>query len=189
MKILARMLLTTLMIVVLINTTVVFAIDSGVSAQELTQKEYSTFVSNIEFILLETEPQRTSIMNYAVSENKEIATYHDTGNQKLVCVYSNSGDFQYGYLFETSQECGVEWTSCGLNIYFVRSDIVLNIDENGTIKDVAQVENTIENNSYSNDVLGATEYNVNGNQYILRNDMEVLNFIAVSYSQIVVVLP
>lgn len=55
-KILARVLLTTLMIVVLINTTVVFAIDSGFSAQELTQEEYSTFVSNIEFVLLETEP-------------------------------------------------------------------------------------------------------------------------------------
>ena len=80
----------------------------------------------------------------------------------------------------------VEWDEETLNVYFVRSDVVISVSPNGEISDVLEVTNSIENNSYVNHFFHATERTIGDTTYIIRNDMGILSWIATSYSQIVV---
>lgn len=125
-----------------------------------------------------------TITCFDVNSNRLIAIGQNTSDRKTICIYSNEGVFQYGYTFNCSGDFGVEWDEENLNIYFVRSSVIVSVTPNGELLDVFEVQNTIENNSYVNHFIHATKRTIGNAEYYIRNNMGVLNLFASSYSQI-----
>ena len=176
-------LLITLLFFVVSNIS---AINTPFSVEEKSSEEQEQFISNIGFVALSSEPERTSFVCFDVNESHMIAVGFDIGEKKQICVYSPSGEFQYGYRFNCSGSFGVEWdkTSENLFIYFVRSDVAIEVTPQGEIIAVCEILNTKENNSHWIYSVSAKERVVGDKRYIAKNNMGFLNFFASSYSQL-----
>lgn len=175
------------MFVFLTNVKEVNAMNTGFSTEELTGEERNTFVSNIRISHFTMEPVKRSILCFDVNENGMIAIGRNGAYGKEVCIYAADGNFLYGYTFDCSQSFGVEWDNEYINIYFVRSDVIISLDSDGNILDIKKVQNTINNNTQSNHLLYSTTRSVGDTTYLIRNDMGIFNWIAFSYSQIIAI--
>ena len=169
------------------GSTSVLAMNTGFTLQTMKVEDQRTFLSNIQFIKNEKEPHKNSIVCFDVNEDGFIAIgTSDPLSRKSISVYNTSGNYLYGYDFNCEQSFGVEWDGNNLIIYFVRSSVAVLVDEDGTILELQEIENTIDNNSYWYSVF-STQRTVGNCKYIIRNDMGLFNFFASSYSQLVVV--
>lgn len=172
--------------VIFTNVVWVNAMHTGFKTKELPSEEKNMFLSNIDIISIDEEPVKKTIVCFDVSSNQLIAIGQNTSGRKTICVYSNEGVFQYGYTFNCSGAFGVEWDEENLNIHFVRSSVILSVSPKGEILGVAEIQNTIENNSYVNHFIHATHRTMDDNEYLIKNNMGLLNLFASSYSQIIV---
>lgn len=185
-----RYLVLPLLFTLLLLVHPVSAVNTGFSTVKMPEKDIETFLSNADISLLTKAPWQRAIECFDVNENGMIAIGQNTLNgKKELCIYSSDGIFQYGYTFNCSGDFGVEWDKENLNIYFVRSDVIVSMDKEGKMTGIAETENTIENNRYLRDHLYSTERTANGTRYVVQNDMGILNWIAFSYSQLVAISP
>lgn len=162
------------------------AINTGFEVGPLSDKEKNMFITNVDIELIENEPEKESVVCFDVNDSNLIAIGQRTSGRKTICVYSCNGDFQYGYTFNCDGDFGVEWDKDNLNIYFVRSHILVSVATSGKILDALDVQNTIDNNSYVNHFIHATKRTVNGIEYRIGNQKGLFNFLSVAYSQITV---
>ena len=181
-----KVLVCVFIFILLVNFVDVKAVNTGFEVGLLSNEEKNMFITNIDIKLIEDEPEKKSIACFDVNDSNLIAIGQRTSDRKFICVYSCNGDFQYGYTFYCDGDFGVEWDKNNLNIYFVRSHILVSVSANGEILDALEVRNTIDNNSYVNHLIYATERTVDGTEYIIGNKKGLLNSLAVAYSQVTV---
>lgn len=163
------------------------AMDTGFSTQMMQPDEQKTFTTNIQLEKSEKAPvKKNGIVCFDVNEDGLIAAGIKDSSRKSISVYNSFGEYQYGYNFNCNQSFGVEWEGNNLIIYFVRSDVAALVDQSGTILELQKIENTIDNNSYWNHFVFATQRTVDNDKYIIKNDMGLFNIFASSYSQLVV---
>ena len=162
------------------------SMNTGFSTESLSEDDIDTILKNRNISMLAEEPQRRTIDCFDVNENGLIAIGCSDHDNKTVCIYTNDGDFQYGYSFECYGSFGVELDDNILMIYFVRSDVAISINPMGEVESVLEIQNTIENNSYWNDSVYLNEREVGGNTYTIKNDMGFFNIFASSYSQLII---
>lgn len=168
------------------NVIEISGMNTGFSTEAMPEEKQTAFVSNISMLRLTQEPAKKGIQCFDVNEHGMIAVVQESTRGKDVCVYNTQGEFMYGYSFDCGQSIGVEWDYEHINVYFVRSDVIVAIDSDGNIVAVNKVHDTIDNNAHKNDLLYATSRIVDDTTYLIRNDMGVLNWIAPSFSQVVV---
>ena len=180
------LLLLCLLAILVVNGVEAYAMDTGFSTEELTGKE-KTFVSNVCITPLMSTPTKKSILCFDVNEQGMIAVGQAGNTGKEICIYDAAGIFLYGYTFNCSQSFAVELNDNCVNIYFVRSDVIISLDSNGNILDIKKVQDTTNNNAYRTDLLYSTSRIVGEYTYLIRNDMGILNGIATTYSQIVTI--
>lgn len=171
---------------VFINCISVCAIETGFSIRELSDEEYENFISNVDICLITREPNKKAVSCFDVNEQGLLVVGCEDSEYKTVCIYSN-GDFLYGYEFYSTGSFGVEWDNENLNIYFVRSDVIVCVNESADIIDICKVENTSENNTYYNNYFLSTKKTVSGTEYKLKKDMGILNVITPKYSMVIAV--
>lgn len=162
------------------------AMHTGFQTDLLSEEKQNRFISNIDIKLLDKEPSKKTIQCFDVNNDHLIAIGHDGTERKAICVYSDDGIFQYGYTFNCSGSFGVEWDGENLNIYFVRSDVIVSVAPNGEVLDVLEVQNTIDNNSYVNHFMHSTKRTVGETEYVIDNYPRILNLVTASYSQLIV---
>lgn len=180
-------LLSVFMIVLFTNMVEVKAMNTGFETNHFPTEEKNTFIANINILPIGKESAKKSITCFDVNNNRLIAIGQNTLDRKTICIYSSDGVFQYGYTFNCSGAFGVEWDEENLNIYFVRSGAIVSVTPTGEVLDVFEVQNTIDNNTHSNDVLYSTRRIIGDTTYLIRNDMGIFNWIAISYSQIITI--
>lgn len=161
------------------------AIDTGFSTEILTEEEKDEFVSHNKIFYTEEETKKT-IICFDVNENGLIALGHDEISNKGISVYSEDGEFLYGYTFDCDGIFGVEWNKENINIYFVRGSYIAEIDLKGEILDVMKVENNSDNNSYVNHNIFATKKSIDNKTYTIKNKTVILDIFTGSYSQLTV---
>lgn len=161
------------------------AMNTGFTTCDMEPDIQQTFLSNNDLALLTTEPEKQSIVCFDVNDDGLLLIGSGNFENKTVSVYTPDGVFKYGYKFTSSGSFGVEWDVDNIIIYFVRSDVAALVDSTGEILELKTIENTIENNSYWNHSVYSEERTVNGNKYVMKNNMGVLDVFATSYSQIV----
>lgn len=184
-----RYLLSVIIFLFLIGGVKVSAVNTGFTTRPLTEEERDRIMPNMDISLMKAEPVRGSIACFDVNDSEMIAIGQDKGNRKEVSIYSYDGIFMYGYTFDDDGTFGIEWDGNDMNIYFVRGDLIVTVDRDGNIKDIARVEDTSENHSYERYHLSSTERNTDDARYYIRSDMGVLNIFAFSYSQLVMERP
>ena len=180
------LLLFVFLVVASIGAIEVNAMHTGFEITELPDDLKNMFIANIDVLSISEEPVKTNIKCFDVNDDQLIAIGQGTSDRKTICVYSNKGVFQYGYTFSCDGDFGVEWDENNLNIYFVRSSIIVSVSPKGEVLDAFEVENTIYNNSYVNHFFHTTKRAIGKEEYFIRNNMGLLNFFATSYSQIIV---
>ena len=154
------------------------------STESMSEDEIETFLKNVNISILENEPSKKAIDCFDVNENGEIAIGSSDFENQTVCVYTNDGNFIFGYNFECTGNFGIELDKNVINLYFVRSDVAVTINPTGEIERVCRIQNTAENNSYWNNCVFATKRRIGDTEYTLKNDMKIFNVFASSYSQL-----
>lgn len=182
-----RFILTTLLILfLLINEGIeVLAMNTGFSTQSLPEDDIDTFLNNVNISILAEEPPKKAIKCFDVNESGAIAIGSSNFEHKTICIYTDKGDFKYGYSFECSGSFGIEFDNNDLIIYFVRSDVAVAVNPIGEVESVLRIQNTIENNDYWNKCVFSTKRKIGDTEYFLKNDMGILNLFASSYSQLI----
>lgn len=188
MKLKTKWLMMTFVLLTLIFVYVVNinAMNTGFSTKELSYDQENLFVSNIDLSLVDSEPPKSGVLCFDVNEQGLVAIGQVSSQRKEVCIYTSQGEFLYGYSFECSQNFGIEWDGQLINIYFIRSDVIVSVDAKGNIFDAKSIGNTIDNNKYANS-LHSTKRTVGDSIYAVRNNMGILNLFTGSYSQVVLI--
>lgn len=166
------------------------AMTTGFETQELAQEELGRIHSSFDDLkLLDSEPTRRSIQCFDVNHNGLIAIVQKNLTCACICVYSSDGVFQYGYTCDADGSTYVEWDNDNLNIFFIRSDIIISLTPEAEIVDIRETLNSTENNRYITRFLRGTERNINGITYRIGNDTPGLNWLASSYAQLTITDP
>jgi len=165
----------------------VSAMNTGFSTESLSEDNVNTVLKNVKLSMLTDEPPKQSIECFDVNEDGLIAIGSSNSETKTVCIYTSDGAFHYGYSFKTSGTFGIEFDKNLLNIYFVRSDVILSLDSDGNVLEIRLVQDTTDNNAYRNSLLHSTTRTVDNTTYLIRNDMGILNWVATSFSQVVTI--
>ena len=183
-----KLLFIVFLIIFVTNGTNVKAMKTGFSTEELSEEEKTTFISNTHLQVLKKEPEKRGIQCFDVSEEGLVAVGHNSSREedKEVCVYTSQGEFVYGYAFACGQSFAVEWDHENLNIYFIRSEVIISVDPKGGILDIRIVSSTIDNSIYLND-LEYVRRTIGDMTYRVRCDMGILNIFTIYYSQIVII--
>lgn len=167
------------------------AISNELETESFDQSRETEVLSRIKISLLTEEAEKWPIECFDVSENGMIVLgladpgFHSERN--CLYVYSSDGVFQYGYSFESSGSFYVEWNQDNIEIYLARSDIIVILNPKEQTQSAVQIKDVTESSHYINQVLRLRERQVGDTKYIIQNDMGVLNLIASSYSQMLVV--
>ena len=176
-----------LILTLMLNVKDVFAMDTGFSTEPLSEADKNNFLSNANISILDTEPKKEAIECFDVNEEGMIAIGSGGSVEKTIAIYDMAGSFQYGYKFNTYGSFGVEWDKNKIIIYFVRSDVAVALSSAGEVESILKILDTSENNSYWNSFVLSPKRTVGRYEYILKNDMGVLNFFTSSYSQLVAI--
>lgn len=122
---------------------------------------------------------------FDVNESGQIAIGSEKSADKIVAIYSSTGDFLYALSFEADGSFGVEWNGDCLNVYLVRASVLAQVDSQGKVLGVFAVKDTAENNSYWNNTVHSATRNAGGTEYKIDNNLGPLNYIQSSYSRLV----
>jgi len=179
-------LLFTFIFVLFTNMMTVEAVHTGFQTDYMTNEDKNTFISNVNISPIDQEPAKNTIKCFDVNNNHLIAIGQNASERKTICVYSNEGVFQYGYTFRCNGDFGIEWDGENLNIYFVRSDVIVSVTPGGEVLDVLEVQNTIDNNSYVNHFIHSTKRVIDDTEYVIENNPRIFDWVTASYSQVVV---
>lgn len=182
---------TVLIAVFLISTFTTATVDvlastTNFETESLSDQEENTVIHNINLQPISSEPNKSAIECFDVNKNGLIAVGCSSSGSKSVLVYSDEGEFQYGYRFDTSGSFGIEWNGDLINIILVRSDCVVAVDATGTVIEVLKAKDTKENNSYRNNYIFSDRKTVGNNEYTIENDFGILNYFSPSYSLLTV---
>ena len=169
------------------NVIEVNAMKTGFLTEELSDEVKNTFLSNVNISPLTVEPVHRGILCFDVNKQGMIAVGQKGAYSKEICIYSADGTFLYGYSFDCSQSFAVEWGYDSINIFFVRSDIIVSLDSDGCILDIKKVPDTLENDTYRRDLLYSTIRTIGDTTYLIKNNLGIFNWIATSYSQIAII--
>ena len=159
------------------------ALNTGFAVADISEDEQEKIEGNLQLKLITSEPTKYPVACFDVREDGMLVIGSDSGiDKKTICIY-DQGEFQYGYTFTSAGDFYVEWDGDLINLCTVRSGLVISIDANGQILQISKIEDTFANNSYWYDVR-ANEKSVQDQTYTIQNDLGILNFFAINYSQL-----
>lgn len=147
----------------------VYANEGGMKTEEMPKDEQESVIKGACINVFDTEPEKRKILCFDVNESGLIALGTETENNKCISVYTENMVFLYRIHFICYGSFSFEWNGDDIAIYFVRGNDAVIVDSNGNIKSVRSYTDDIENNDYFNNVLEATERNINGMKYSLKD--------------------
>ncbi len=171
------------------------------STQDMADDKAEEFCKNVNIIKSIEKPEMMPIECFDVNDDGMYVLGHSNvksdlliedvssgriSDRKVASVYNAEGVFQYCYYFFCSGSFGLELLDDGLMIYFTRSSVAVELNILGEIKSVREILDTIDNNSYWNNVVYHNERQLNDIKYILKNDVGILDLFTSNYSQLII---
>ena len=175
------MLITINCIITLCPTIFAHNGDIGFSYGAVSKEVKETFINNINISLVSKLDSKEKICCFDINESGSIAIGTGKYFDKYVWIYSDKGDFQYGYKFNCSGSYGVEWNSDNIKIHFVRSDITIELNRYGDVINIYKIEKNPQNNYHWNNVVFSSKKQQGENIYIAKDN----NPLATSYSKLI----
>lgn len=142
---------------------------SKLTLSDIDPEMQTKIISDMAISILSSEPSTVPITCFAISESGQLAVGWYAGSKKTVCVYSNTGEFQYGYEFLDNGSFEVDWEGEQIAIYLIRGSKYIVLDKNGQCISLKEIDDTLENDQYFRNYVSATQQVVNGDTYKMRN--------------------
>ena len=166
------------------------AVNTGFPDTEpLSQDAIAEIESSNDLVYLTEEPDKSVIDCFDVNKDGLIVFGHEIGlgSKYLITVYTSGGEFLYGYRFDDGgQQINVEWDGNDINVYHVRSDVLVSIDDKGETVGYLKVSDTQDNINYSN-YLSSEKRTVGDREYEIKSIGPF--FLFVSPSKLIVTEP
>lgn len=156
----------------------------GLVTEEMQADEIALFLNNVNISVFSIEPEKKPIKCFDVNQNGMIAIGTANDNNKMVCIYSDTGNFQYGYKFKSAGSFDIELNDDILKLYFLKSDVSVSINATGEIQNVSRICNIMENDAYLNRYVKVTNKNVGEYRYVLKNNIGILGLFLSEYSKL-----
>lgn len=170
-------------IVFVISVPVANAMTLGFATYSLSGEEKAESIKKINLELIHDDSNRAGIQCFDVSQNGSVALAFQSGSRCLIYVYNAAGAFQYGFMFFSDGDFGIEFYQEYLAIYFIRGNSIAIYDSEGNCIDIQKELNPNQNLGRTKEILNRTLKEVDGKQYILERDVPLGD----SYSRCVVV--
>ena len=136
----------------------------------LSEEDAAAYASEITFSAIGTPPTTMPISCFDISDDGLIAVcFKTSATSYIICVYSEDFTFQYGFSFYSMGSAGVSWIQDELNVYFVRSGILVTVDENAKITKILGFPDTVQSDKYYRQEILVTSRTFDGKQYVLDN--------------------
>ena len=158
----------------------VFAQSAELATTDLSQEEMKMILQNIDITVVDHEGVKIPIECFDVNDKEFIAIGGSDSINKTIYLYDKT-QFVRGYTFKDNGSYGLEWNGENIQIHFVRGNITVEINMNGEIISIRKIQDSLENNSYWNDIIFAEKRTVNEKQFFLDND-SIFDF---SYSKLI----
>ena len=171
--------------IILLHSSIIGASaqNTGFSVMDISEEEQQKIKGNLQLTLITSEPTKYPVACFDVREDGMLVIGSNVGiHKQMICIY-HQGEFQYGYIFTSAGDFGVEWDGDRINLCFVRGDRVVSVDIDGQILQISKIEDTYANRSYWDDVR-ANKKSAQGQKYAIQNDLGILNLFAMGYSQL-----
>lgn len=143
---------------------------SGFTFREVDSVRQSEILSEMDLTVFSEEPQTSPITCFAVNNQEWLVVGWEQGTQKTVCVYSDTGDFQYGFHFSNNGSFEVDWQDTCVAIISIRGNMRIVFDEKGQCIECREIENTVENSNYLRTKIKDTQCVIHGNTYEMSNN-------------------
>ena len=181
-----RLLILLVLAFLLLEGHSVYAMTTGFSTTEIDNDTRQHIISSIALTPLDKEPKKMPVCCFDVNEDERLVLGWDTNTsgKKVIAVYQSDGSFLYGYSFYVSGSFGVQWDNENILLYSVRGNVAISIHADGTIAEIREIEDTIENNSYWYAV-NSWQRTVGTDRFLRKCSMGPLNLVAFASSQII----
>lgn len=156
------------------SVTTAFASDESIMGFQVILAEdekADVFLTSIDFEFVDQHISNYPIFCFDVNEHGAYALGFNA-SKKLVNVYDTDGVFLYGCRFSCNgtYSIGISENN-GLFIYFVRSDVIVNVDMASKSVVLWEIPLTAQNLSQISSTLDVTEKSVDGATYYLDSDL------------------
>ncbi len=103
--------------------------------------------------------------DFDVNQKGQYALAYDGIVKDRVLVYDAEGNWLWGFTFYNDGALYVRWNEDNILVYFVRSDVIVEVDKNGNCIGMWYVLDTPERYRYVDEIFDAKECTVNGDTY------------------------
>ena len=135
----------------------------------LSEQEAAAYASEITFSAINNPVTTMPISCFDISSDGLIAVCFTSVSSNIICVYSEDFTYLYGFSLYSAGSVGVSWIKDELNVYFVRSGILVTVDEQANITGISGFSDPVQSNRfYQNEILVTTR-TFEGKQYKLDN--------------------
>lgn len=124
------------------------AVKKDVRFTELSEDRLQAVVDNMELAFICTEPEKEPICCFDIADSGIFAVGTRTMQQNQARVFSEAGAFLYGYTFTTEGSFALEIEENRLNIFLVKSDIIISVDDEGHVIGGAKINDAKESSGY-----------------------------------------
>ena len=125
-----------LVIVLLASTIEASAMNTGFLTEDMSEEDRNGAQENNmgKVDMLSSEPKfLLGFANYAISPSGCFAISGSYLTNNLIAVYDADGNYLYGYSINNPGSIAVSWVDDNIAVYFVRSNTIRVLDQNGTV--------------------------------------------------------
>lgn len=184
-KLVVLFILTASMFVFFESSGVTAMNDTGLITHELSEEFQNNVFNNLELVTIKEEPVKRAFVCFDIADNGNIAIGSKVPLKgRIVCIYDPFGVFLYGFKFNSYGDFGIEFDDDALNIYLVRSDLVVKINTDGDLIEVSELSNTRDSEAYLQSEVFSTKKVNKDTEYLMKNDKGFFNLFSSDYSQL-----
>ena len=125
-----------LVIVLLASTIEASAMNTGFLTEDMSEEDRNGAQENNmgKVDMLSSEPKfLLGFANYAINPSGCFAISGSYLTNSLIAVYDADGNYLYGYSINNPGSIAVSWVDDNIAVYFVRSNTIRVLDQNGTV--------------------------------------------------------
>lgn len=186
MKIKRLLIAFSIMIIGILSLT-----DSALAATKYKTGEYSAERQKELFDIFAIKPledfePKHPITSFDVREDGYILVGTQDYDDNEIFIYSPDGRCEYGYSFHTSNQNYVVWNGDYINIFVVRSYIVIEFDKNGELIEIYPIDGA---RGFSWNLFDETSMKANGYTFKLEKGNGIASWLGPSYPKLVKISP
>lgn len=114
------------------------AMETGFESKIMDQYLQNQYWERIQLSVTSIEDSSSKTCSFDVSENGQIALGLCNNT---ISIYDSDSTFQRSYQFNTYGSYFVEWDNNNLNIFLVRSSLIVQVDNDGNLTEIREVKN------------------------------------------------